>query len=232
MTKDDTIWMLARTVLTWRSRRWWINTQSEDVSHDRAPTLRQAQSGRAYSWDNLLAPIEALEDELAQAWSPVSHLNSVLNSEELRAAYNACLPLFSDYGTWKGQHEALFAAYQHIAEREDFAQLGQARRKAVEDALRDFRLAGVGLPDADKARYGELQQRLSELGSKFGENVLDATNAWSKQVGAQQLDGLPETALASARQAAEESHAGAGQKAFAYQRGRVGAQWSSGGEAG
>jgi oligopeptidase A len=157
-----------------------------------------------YTWDNLLAPIEELEDELARAWSPVSHLNSVRNSDEIRQAYNACLPLLSDYSTWMGQHEALCAAYQAIADSEAAAYLSDGQRKAIEHALRDFRLAGVSLPPADKETYGELRGRLSELGSKFGENVLDATHAWSKNVTAAQLDGLPETALASARHAAEQ----------------------------
>ncbi|MEZ5571955.1 MAG: hypothetical protein R3E64_08000 [Halioglobus sp.] len=150
----------------------------------------------AYSWDNLLQPIEDIEDELSQAWSPVSHLNSVCNSDALREAYNACLPLLSEYGTWMGQHSTLCAAYQQIADSDEFAKLDIAQRKAIEHALRDFRLAGVALPDDKKNKYGELRQRLSKLGSKFGENVLDATNAWSKQVTREQLKGLPETALA------------------------------------
>ena len=158
-----------------------------------------------YTWDNLLAPIEELEDELARAWSPVSHLNSVRNTDEMREAYNACLPLLSDYGTWMGQHEALCAAYQQIADSPDAAGLSPSQHKAIDKALRDFRLAGVSLPTAKKEKYGELRGRLSELGSKFGENVLDATNAWSKQVTEAQLDGLPDTALASAKQAAEQA---------------------------
>nr|CAI78754.1 putative oligopeptidase A [uncultured Gammaproteobacteria bacterium] len=163
-----------------------------------------------YSWDNLPRPIEDIEDELAQAWSPVSHLNSVCDSDALREAYNACLPLLSDYGTWVGQHEALCAAYQQIADSESFATLDTARRKTIEHALRDFRLAGVSLPPDKKNRFKELRQRLSRLGNKFGENVLDATNAWSKQVTREQLQGLPETALASAEQAARQ----AGKKGF------------------
>jgi len=159
-----------------------------------------------YTWDNLLQPIEDLEDELSQAWSPVSHLNSVCNSDALRAAYNACLPLLSEYGTWMGQHGQLCAAYQQIADSEAFDELDNAQRKSIEHALRDFRLAGVDLPAKKKKKYGELRQRLSKLGSQFGENVLDATNAWSRQVTREQLQGLPETALANARQAA--SHAG------------------------
>lgn len=157
-----------------------------------------------HSWDSLIQPIEAMEDEVAQSWSPVGHLNGVLNSEALREAYNACLPLLSEYQTWMGQHTALFEAYRDLAERSDFTDLPQDRQQAVNNALRDFKLAGVALPTAQKQRYGELQQRLSELGSRFSDNVLDATNAWTKQVTAEQLAGLPETALASARQAAEQ----------------------------
>ena len=158
-----------------------------------------------YTWDNLLQPIEEMEDELAQAWSPVSHLNSVRNSDAMREAYNACLPLLSEYSTWMGQHTALCDAYQQIADSADFTELSTARRKTIDNALRDFRLAGVSLPAAQKQRYGELRKRLSELGSKFGENVLDATNAWSRQVTREQLQGLPDTALASARQAAQQA---------------------------
>ncbi len=158
-----------------------------------------------HDWDSLLQPLEAMEDELAQAWSPVSHLNSVCNSEALREAYNACLPLLSEYNTWLGQNEKLHSAYQTIADSTGFNQLSRAQQTSIEHALRDFRLSGVALPAAEKARYASLRQRLSELGSKFGENVLDATNAWSKEVTAQELTGLPETALASARQAAEQA---------------------------
>ncbi len=166
-------------------------------------------SNQNYTWDNLLLPIEELEDELSQAWSPVSHLNSVCNSDALREAYNACLPQLSEYGTWMGQHSQLCAAYQQIADSAAFKALDTAQRKSIEHALRDFRLAGVALPPDKKSEYGELRQRLSKLGSKFSENVLDATNAWSKQVTREQLQGLPETALANARQAAAASRTGA-----------------------
>ena len=155
-----------------------------------------------YTWDNLLQPIEALEDELSQAWSPVSHLNSVCNTDALREAYNACLSLLSEYSTWVGQHSQLCAAYQQIADSTAMTTLEAGAQKSIEHALRDFRLAGVDLPPEKKQQYGELRQRLSNLGSTFGENVLDATNAWSRQVSREELQGLPETALASAEQAA------------------------------
>lgn len=158
-----------------------------------------------HSWESLMQPIEDMEDELAQCWSPVSHLNGVLNSEPLRQAYNTCLPLLSEYSTWMGQHTALYEAYRELSESSAASNtLTPPQRKALDNALRDFRLAGVALPAGQKQRYGELQQRLSELGSRFTDNVLDATNAWSKEVNAEDLAGLPATALASARQAAQQ----------------------------
>jgi oligopeptidase A len=162
-------------------------------------------SGKSFSWDNFLQPIEEWEDELAKAWSPVGHLNGVKNSDALRDAYNACLPLLSEYSTWKSQHTGLCAAYQKMANSTDFNELNQAQQAAIKHALRDFRLGGIDLPDDKKQRYGELKKRLSELGSKFSENVLDATSAWSKRVSEEDLAGLPATALASARQAAEQT---------------------------
>jgi oligopeptidase A len=160
---------------------------------------------KEHTWDTLWEPIEQLEDELAQVWSPVSHLNSVANSEELRSAYNTCLPLLSEYGTWSGQHIGLYEAYRQIGEGEALTSLDGARQKAIKNVLRDFRLAGVALPGDQKKQYAELRKRLSELGSQFSDNVLDATNAWTLQVSGEQLAGLPETALANAKQAAEQA---------------------------
>ena len=158
-----------------------------------------------YNWDNLLAGIEELEDDLAKAWSPVGHLNGVMNTDELRDAYNACLPLLSAHGTWMGQHEKLCAAYRQIADSDDFDRLELGKQTAIQHALRDFRLAGVSLSAQDKQKYGEIKNRLSKLSSSFSDNVLDATNAWSKILTKDELAGIPETALASARQRAEQA---------------------------
>jgi oligopeptidase A len=166
---------------------------------------RLLQGPGPWDWSTLLQPIEALEDELARCWSPVSHLNGVLNSEALREAYNACLPLLAAYSTWMGQHAGLYAAYRDIADGPAYGALDTAQRKAVDNALRDFRLAGVALPGQDKARYGELRKRLSELASRFSENVLDATNAWRRSATGEELAGLPESALASAAQSARQA---------------------------
>ncbi|MGD8577578.1 MAG: oligopeptidase A [Thiohalophilus sp.] len=156
-----------------------------------------------YSWDNLIQPLEEMDDRLDRVWSPVSHMNSVVNSDELREAYNACLPKLSDYGTELGQNEQLYRAYKSIADSPEYEQLGAAQKKIIDNALRDFHLSGVDLPADKKQRYKEIQQRLSSLTTKFEENLLDATHAWHKQITDEnQLAGLPESARAMAKQAA------------------------------
>ncbi|MFC6670584.1 oligopeptidase A [Marinobacterium aestuariivivens] len=154
------------------------------------------------SWDSLVAPLEQLNDELANAWSPVSHMNSVVNNEALRQAYNACLPKLSQYWTELGQNQQLFQAFSRLGEHEEG--LDDVQRKVVENTLRDFRLSGIALDEAGQKRYAELQQRLSKLTTRFSENVLDATNAWSLLITDEaRLEGLPPMAQAAAKQAAE-----------------------------
>ncbi|MEZ8631805.1 oligopeptidase A [Vibrio lentus] len=156
------------------------------------------------SWGNLVAPIEEVDDRLGRIWSPVSHMNSVMNSDELRDAYESCLPVLSEYGTWVGQHKGLFEAYKAIKASEAFSALDQAQQKTITDALRDFELSGIGLPSDEQHRYGEISKRQSELGSQFSNNVLDATMGWSKQVtDVAELAGMPESALAAAQASAE-----------------------------
>lgn len=156
------------------------------------------------TWDNVVAPIEEVDDRLSRIWSPVSHMNSVVNSDELREAYESCLPLLSEYGTWVGQHKGLFEAYKAIKSSAAYAELSQAQKKTIKDALRDFELSGIGLPKDEQKRYGEISKRMSELGSKFSNNVLDATMGWTKHVtDKNDLAGMPESALAAAQAAAE-----------------------------
>jgi len=159
--------------------------------------------GGPYSWENFIAPIEAMEDRLSRAWSPVSHLNGVMHSAELREAYNACLPKLSAYATEFNQDQRLFEAYQSIRDGDEYQRMDSAQQKVIDDALRDFRLSGVALPPEQKARYGEIMQTLSSLGAKFQENVLDATQAWKKHITDETLlVGLPDSARELARQAA------------------------------
>ncbi len=156
------------------------------------------------SWESVIAPIEEVDDRLSRIWSPVSHMNSVVNSDELREAYESCLPLLSEYSTWVGQHKGLFEAYKTIKESAEFAKLDRAQQKTISDSLRDFELSGIGLPLQEQKRYGEISKRMSELGSKYSNNVLDATMGWTKQItDVNLLAGMPESALAAAQAAAE-----------------------------
>src|SRR6188768_359759 len=133
------------------------------------------------TFENTVLPLEQLSHRLSRTWSPVSHLNGVLNSDELRASYNACLPLLTNYWTDLAQSEPLYRAYSAIAASES-GSLDGAQRRVLERALEDFRLAGVGLPAEKKQRFKQVMQQLAQLGAKFEENVLDAMNAWSRRV--------------------------------------------------
>ncbi|MCH2041857.1 MAG: oligopeptidase A [Saccharospirillaceae bacterium] len=179
--------------------------QRLNQNRERINQLLTELKGTTPSWNSLVAPIEQWDDELSKAWSPVGHLNGVLNTDELRDAYNACLPLLSQYSTEMGQNRDLFDAYQALRNSDEFATLSTAQQTTIEHALRDFRLSGVDLEGDKKARYGEIKQRLSELTSKFGENVLDATQAWSKEIDDPALlAGLPESAVGLLAQLAGE----------------------------
>jgi len=152
-----------------------------------------------FTWNNLVTPIDEVDDVLSKLWSPVSHMNSVVSTDELREAYESCLPLLSEYGTFVGQHQGLFQAYQSLKNSDEFATLSTAQQKVITNALRDFKLSGIALSDENKKRYGEIVTRLSELSSSFSNNVLDATQAFSVNINDKsELDGLPESALAAA----------------------------------
>jgi oligopeptidase A len=154
--------------------------------------------------ENFLLPFEELNDRLSKAWSPVGHLNSVVNNDALRNAYNACLPKLSEYSTELGQHKGLYQAYKALKDSDRFAEFSVAQKKVIDNALRDFHLSGIDLSPEKQKRYGEISKRLSELTSKFSENVLDCTNAFSKHItDVNELSGLPETQLHAAKIAAK-----------------------------
>ena len=162
-----------------------------------------AQPG-PFTWDNLCQPLAEVDDRLSRIWSPVSHLNSVKNSPELREAYEQSLPLLSEFGTWVGQHAGLYNAYRNLKQGDAFNQLTKAQQKAVDNSLRDFELSGICLDAEKQKRYGEIVARLSELGSTYSNNVLDATMGWSKLItDVNELAGLPESALAAAQEMAQ-----------------------------
>lgn len=175
------------------------------LAGNRAQIAALLKGNSRYTWDNLVQPLEDMDDRLGRAWAPVSHLNAVVNSDAWRDAYNACLPKLSEYSTELGQNRDLFEAYRAIRDGDEYATLDTAQKKIIDNALRDFRLSGVDLAPAQQQRYKEIRQRLSQLTTRFEENVLDATQGWQRQVtDAAGLAGLPESARAMARQAAEQ----------------------------
>lgn len=174
------------------------------IGENREAIRQRLEKGGPYSWENLVEPLETVDDRLNRAWSPVSHLNAVMNSDALRDAYNGCLPLLSEYATEVGQNDALFAAYLEIANSAEFQQLEPAQRRIIENALRDFRLSGVDLPPEKKERFKFIAQELSRLTSQFQDNVLDATQGWHRAIEDEALlKGIPDSARAMAAETAK-----------------------------
>jgi len=156
------------------------------------------------TWQSLVIPMEALDASIDKVWSPVSHLNSVMNSDELRVAYNACLPKLSQFGTELGQNEDLYKAYNALANSPAYGELDIAQKKVIDNALRDFRLSGVELSHDDRERYKQISQSLTELTAKFEENLMDATHAWKKHITDESLlSGLPDSTKDMAAQFAK-----------------------------
>jgi len=178
----------------------------EKTLADNRARLAELTANRAPTFASLVVPVEELAYRLNRVFSPIGHLNGVANSPAMREAYNECIPLLTAYSSELGQNAELQAAYAYVLEHEGDA-LDPAQRKVVENALRDFRLAGVDLPAERKARYREVVQRLAQLGTKFSENVLDAGRAYTRTVtdGAE-LAGLPANAVDRAAADAREAN--------------------------
>jgi oligopeptidase A len=178
----------------------------ETVLAENRARLAELTAQPAPTFASLVIPVEELSYRLSRVFSPLGHLNAVANSAELREAYNECVPLLTAYSTELGQNGALQAGYAYVLKHEG-ASLDPAQRKVVDNALRDFRLAGVDLGPADKARYCEVAQRLAQRATKFSENVLDAGRAYTRSVtdGAE-LAGLPANAVDRAAADAREAN--------------------------
>ena len=155
-------------------------------------------------WDSLMQPLSEVHNKLSLFYSPVGHLNAVMNNDRLREVYNRCLPKLSAYYTQLGQNSQLYKATLALRDSQGFSALSAEQQQQIRHDIRDFELGGVSLDDKAKQRYGEIAQQLSKLTTRFSDNVLDATNAWQKLVeNADELDGLPESAIAAARQRAQ-----------------------------
>ena len=164
-----------------------------------------AETVTPVTWATFADPLDDATERLWRAWGQVGHLQAVVNTPALREAYNANLPKVTRFGSALGQNLALYQQYRALAAAPEAAQYDPARRKVLENALRDFRLGGAELDDAGKARYSAIREELSALSATFSQNVLDATDAWSLHVEDRaELAGLPDDVIAAARAAAEK----------------------------
>ncbi|NYT36665.1 M3 family peptidase [Allopusillimonas soli] len=174
------------------------------IAQARAAVEYAADPALPADWHSIIDPVEDACERLWRAWSVAGHLNAVVNTPELRAAYNACLPLVTDFSTWMGLHEGLYAQYRRLRDSAAFDALSPVRQRIIELALRDFRLSGVELRGEARERYAAICERQAQASQKFSENVLDAVDGWSLFVTeAQQLEGIPKDVLAAARAAAD-----------------------------
>lgn len=164
----------------------------------------------AADWDNCVLVMEAMADELHHLFSPVSHLHSVADNATLREVYNECVALVSGFASDIAQHAGLAACYRHIQAQPEFASRPAAERQLVLNALRDFRLGGVELPAAEREQVKSLRVELARLGTRFEENLLDATQAFRLNItDRSRLAGLPDGVLAlAASNAAEDNDSG------------------------
>jgi oligopeptidase A len=177
----------------------------EAVLKENRARLAELTAPPCPTFASLVVPVEELSYRLSRTWSPIGHLNAVANSAPMREAYNECVPLLTAYSSELGQNAALKAGYAYVFEHEGNA-LDPPQRKVVENALRDFRLAGVDLRADEKTRYCEIAQRLAQLATKFSENVLDAAGAYTRSVtDSAELAGLPANAIDRAAADAREA---------------------------
>lgn len=181
-----------------------IRPAIDSILQENRQLIKKLENIPEAGWKKLIQPLEIMDDRLSKAWSPVRHLNSVKSSEELREVYNQCLPLLSEYSTEIGQNQKLYQAYKSIAQGKGFINLSQAQKKTITDSIQHFELAGVGLSGEAKKEYQQIQKELSELQSKFENNVLDANQSWEKNLPDEdRLTGLPEYALNMLKQNAQ-----------------------------
>ena len=157
------------------------------------------------TWDQLAEPLEDATEALGRSWGVISHLNSVADTVELRAAYGAMLPEVTAFFSSLGQNLALYQKFKELSKSSEFAKLNRAQKKVIENSLRDFRLGGAELSDAEKPRFAQIQDEQAVLGKAFSDHVLDATDHFIHHVTDEsQLAGLPDDVKAAAADIAQQ----------------------------
>jgi oligopeptidase A len=171
---------------------------------DARKTVSQLEQSAAIGWDAFVVPLEAVTERLGRAWGVVGHLNAVVDTPELRASYNENLPKVTEFWTELGQNLKLFEKYKALQASTEYTALSLARKRIIDNAVRDFRLGGAELADTQKVRFAEIQEQLAAISTRFSENVLDATNAYELIIDDEaRLAGLPEDVKQAARASAE-----------------------------
>jgi oligopeptidase A len=174
------------------------------IAHAREVVTQLEAPLDTVTWDNFVVPLEEATEQFGRAWGVVNHLNHVMDTPELRAVYNENQPKVTEFFTELGQNEALFAKYKALHASPEFVNLSPARKRIVDNALRDFRMGGAELPEKQKERFAEIQEQQAALSTRFSENVLDATNDFKLLVADEaDLAGLPDDVKSAARGAAE-----------------------------
>src|SRR6476661_1015472 len=149
------------------------------LTENRALIDRLAADPEPPTWENFVAPLDDGNERLSRAWGQVGHLNAVMNTPQLREVYKANLPKISQYFAGLSQNEGLFAKYKSVHDSPEFAKLSAEQKKIVQNELRDFRLGGAELEPAAKTEFKQVREQLDKLSSRFSDNLLDATNAFS-----------------------------------------------------
>ena len=174
------------------------------LGENRALVAELTTTQSAPTWSGFVQPMEDANERLSRAWGAVSHLNNVMNNADLRAAYNENLPKITQFYTALAQNQDLYKGFKQLKNAPDFRLLTAAQQKIIDNELRDFRLGGAELNEGDKLRFLQIQEELAQLGAKFEENLLDATNAFTLLVeSAKELQGLPDDVLQVAQEAAQ-----------------------------
>ena len=161
--------------------------------------------GGSISWENFVEPIEMVSEKISRAWGQIEHLNAVVNSDDLRKAYNDNLIKLTEFYTNLSQDEALYKKYQSLKDGEIYESLTPSQKRIIDNVLREFKLGGAELNELEKARFKVIQEKLAKLSTQFEENILDATNEFSIFVGdADDLQGIPEENIKKAQSEAIE----------------------------